>query len=151
MTPGDNKPIVLFVDDDEDDFLQSKEAFLEAWPDCEVRWAENGQQMLDYLSSTNRFAGSPNTELPSLIISDLSMPFMNGREALKEVKMNPKYKQIPFLIMSATLAEKDVHFCYENKANAFINKPFDHQKLVSVYAGISKYWLKTMAPHARTI
>jgi CheY-like chemotaxis protein len=78
---------------------------------------------------------------PGLVLLDLNMPRMNGREVLKEMKSDPDLKRIPVVVLTTSDEEMDVMHCYEHGANTFITKPVDFNKFVQAIIVIGEYWL----------
>ncbi len=135
---------ILIADDDEDDrFLINR-----AMKECEMRnhlyFLGDGQELVDhlagYLSGTHPGA---NPVLPCLILLDLNMPRMDGREALKIVKNHNVLKRIPVVIMSNSKSPEDVEYSYKEGANSFFTKPLDYVNLVSLMSLLKAYWLNS--------
>ena len=103
---------VVMADDDADDRMLVKDAFKETHPSCGLDFVENGEQLLDYLS--RRGTGAP---YPGLILLDLNMPRMDGREALAEIRRDPNLRCIPVVIFTTSCAEDDVLRTYDLGAN----------------------------------
>src|SRR5688572_19897961 len=120
--------LVIVADDDEEDFEMARNAFHEADPDCEVRWAEHGGRLLDMLR-----ASEDDTRPASLVIMDLNMPFKSGREALREIKSDPFLRRIPVIVMTLSRYSADVRHCYEDGANCVLIKPFEYFELVRTF------------------
>ncbi len=136
MLSRQKRPLVILADDDEDDFLMSKEALLKSIPDCDILWAENGEKVFEILQ---------DREIkPSLIVMDLNMPCKDGRETLQEIRSNPVFSALPVIMMTMSTHPTDTKFCYENGANSVIQKPSQFGQLLKVFETISKYWLHTV-------
>lgn len=123
-----NQPVkelfILLADDDPVDC----ELFLEGIKDtgikCKVHEVENGQLLLDYLSTADHY--------PDMIILDLNMPVKDGRETLKELKKTPAYKHIPVFILSTSNARFDVEVACHSGANMFLIKPHGYKEIVEM-------------------
>ena len=128
--------MIAIVDDDADDREIVKDAFLAVTEDREYGLFENGEELLQHLQS-----GGSN-ELPELVLLDLNMPGMDGRETLKAIKSHPVYKTIPVLIFTTSSSPKDKSNAYALGANCFISKPDTFQKLTEMAQCVTKLWLR---------
>jgi two-component system, response regulator len=139
---GTVKPItILMADDDPDDRLMAKEAFEENMLANELRFVEDGEELLDYLYNRGKYSDA-NNPLPGLILLDLNMPKKDGREVLKELKETPQFRRIPVIILTTSKAEEDVLRSYDLGVNSFITKPVTFDELVNVVKNIGKYWFE---------
>jgi CheY-like chemotaxis protein len=130
-----NKISIAIVDDDADDREIIKDAFAASGKTAECILLENGDALIDFLTS------SPSTDLPSLVMLDLNMPGKDGREALKEIKTNNQLQTIPIIVFTTSSSLKDKQVVYELGANCFITKPDTFNKLVDLTQSITKLWL----------
>lgn len=133
--------VILVADDDPDDRMLTKEAFEENKLNNELRFVENGEELMDYLHQRGKYNTS-NAPRPGLILLDLNMPKKDGREALEEIKQNPELKRIPVVVLTTSKAEKDIDNSYNLGANSFITKPVTFENLVKVTSRLGQYWLK---------
>ena len=127
-------PIVI-VDDDADDRGLIKDAFRENNADREFALLESADMLLDFLK------GAADTELPSLVLLDLNMPGKDGREALRDIKKDPKFKHIPVIVFSTSSLDKDRIISYELGANCFLTKPSSYQEMIYLTDAIVKLWV----------
>lgn len=139
------QPVILIAEDDEDDFMLWKEALIKARADLDVRWAANGQEVMDYLRKKNAFRES-DAPRPSFILMDLNMPFKDGRETLKEIKADPELRVIPVVILTTSLYSADVDYCYKQGANSVMTKPIGLSQVMRKFEGLARYWLEATAP-----
>jgi CheY-like chemotaxis protein len=130
-----NKISIAIVDDDADDREIIKDAFAVSGKNAECILLENGDALIDFLTS------SAANNLPSLIMLDLNMPGKDGREALKEIKTNNQLQTIPIIVFTTSSSSKDKTVVYELGANCFITKPDTFNKLVDLTQSITKLWL----------
>ena len=114
---------ILIADDDADDRLMAKEALEECRLANHIDFVEDGVELLDYLRARGRYAARRATRRPGLIILDLNMPKMDGREALREIKADPSLRRIPIVVMTTSKAEEDIYRTYDLGVNSFITKP----------------------------
>lgn len=132
-------PIILMADDDADDRILAKEALSENKLANELYFVEDGEELLDYLYQRGKF-NSENAPRPGLILLDLNMPKMDGREALREIKGDDRLKKIPVIVLTTSKAEEDIIRSYELGVNSFITKPVTFDELVEVTRQIGRYW-----------
>lgn len=132
--PTPRKPHILLVEDDDWDALAATEAFTASSFAPTLERAEDGVIALERL----RRAGAA---LPDLILLDLNLPRMDGRELLGHIKTDPVLRRIPVIILSTSKAEKDVLRAYDLHANAYVNKPFDPEEYPPLVSAIEQFWL----------
>lgn len=131
------RQVILIVDDDSDDREIIRDAFMSSKTDNkEYVFIENGDRLLDYLQ------GSEINDLPSLIMLDLNMPGKDGREALKEIKKEEHFKNIPIVVFTTSASQRDRDTSYSLGANCFVTKPDTFNKLVELTDSISRLWLQ---------
>jgi len=123
---------IMLVDDSAADRMLVKLSLEDSKLINKLVMAEEGAEALSIL----RGGG----ELPSLILLDLNMPGMDGREFLKQIKADPDLKAIPVVVLSSSLAEQDVLGSYENYCSGYIAKPVTLEGLVKVVATLEEYW-----------
>jgi two-component system response regulator len=143
MNKLNNKVTILMADDDPDDQILLKEALKENSIPNSVCFVENGEELIDYLYKRGKFEEVVAT--PGLILLDLNMPKMDGRQALKLLKADPILKKIPIVVLTTSRADSDVLECYDLGVNSFISKPVNFKELVEVTREISNYWLGTVS------
>jgi len=136
-----NVNTILLADDDEDDRILVKEALLDAnFPYDNLFFVEDGQDLMDYLNGLGKYNGADRVSLPDLILLDLNMPKKDGREALREIKTNPRLKRIPIIVLTTSTSSIDVNDCYDIGANTYISKPNSFAGMVSIMQSIKNYW-----------
>jgi two-component system, response regulator len=133
---------LLVAEDDEDDRNFIKNAWEEGCIPNDLRFVEDGEELTDYLSRMGKYSDPASSPRPTVILLDLNMPRKNGHEALLEIKSNPKFSQIPIIVLTSSKAEEDICRSYDCGANSFIIKPVTHESLVYVLGIVEKYWLK---------
>src|SRR5207248_2882131 len=133
---------ILMADDDADDRLMAKEAFEESRVVNDLRFVEDGVELLDYLKRRGKFSDPAISPRPGLILLDLNMPKKDGREALKEIKADPKLKNIRIVILTTSAGEEDVLRSYDISAASYITKPVTFEGLVEIVKTLGKYWLE---------
>ena len=103
----------------------------------------DGREAVNYLRHQGEWIGRLDRPLPSLILLDLKMPRMNGKQVLKEVKGDDEFKSIPVVMLTSSGLESDMKECYELGANSYIVKPVTYSDFVKTVREIPEYWLKT--------
>ena len=129
------------ADDDADDRMLAQSAFEENNITNPLHFVENGAELMDYLRKSGKYA-SNTEEQPGLILLDLNMPKMDGREALREIKSDNALKHIPVVILTTSKAETDIYKCYNLGANCFITKPVSFENLLETVRCLGKFWLE---------
>lgn len=137
------KPIaILIADDDAEDRMLAKDALEESRLANEVHFVEDGEALMHYLFNQGKFADKEKYPKPGIILLDLNMPKMDGREALKEIKSNANLRSIPIVVLTTSKAEEDILKTYNLGVNSFITKPVSFESLVNVMKTLCKYWFE---------
>jgi len=131
---------ILMAEDDADDRLLVKDALAECHWEGDLRFVENGEELLDYLMRRGKYGQSAMAPRPGLILLDLNMPRKDGREALREIKADAELGRIPVVIFTTSKADTDIGRLYDLGANSFISKPIQFDALVSVMRTLGQYW-----------
>ena len=134
--------VVLIADDDPEDRMLIEDAFEESRLVNTLAFVEDGEELLDYLCRRNGFSDPIASPWPGLILLDLNMPRMDGREALKEIKSDPGLRQIPIVVMTTSQADEDIVRSYDLGVNSFITKPVSFEGLVDVVKALGRYWFQ---------
>lgn len=133
---------ILMADDDPDDRLLTREALQESHVLNDLRFVVDGVELLEYLRRQGRYSDAASAPRPGLILLDLNMPRMDGREALREIKADPALRRIPVVIMTTSKAEEDVARSYDLGANSFVTKPVSFEGLVAAMTMLANYWIE---------
>ena len=142
MKRPQNEVTVLMVDDDEDDCLLVKEAFVENHLPSDLRFVRDGEQLMDYLHRRDRFSDPAASPCPGLILLDLNMPRKDGREVLREIKADPRLRHIPVVVLTTSQEKRDILRSYDLGASSFITKPVAFDELVEIIRSLGQYWLE---------
>jgi CheY-like chemotaxis protein len=145
--PQERRPLtILMADDDTEDCRLSQEALNDARLLNDMRFVYDGAELLDYLRGSGEYGeGGREAPEPGIILLDLNMPKMDGREALAEIKADPELRSIPVVVLTTSKAEEDILRSYDLGANSFITKPVTFTGLVEVMQGLSRYWFEIVA------
>jgi CheY-like chemotaxis protein len=133
---------ILLADDDEDDRLMTRDALRDARLHNALRTVIDGVELMAYLRRTGRYSDPSDSPRPGMILLDLNMPRMDGREALAEIKRDPELRSIPVVVLTTSKAEEDVIRSYDLGVNSFITKPVTFLGLVEVMKVFSRYWME---------
>ena len=140
--------VVLYADDDPEDRMLARDALEEAKSGNELRFVEDGEELLDYLCHRGRFNGR-NAPTPDIILLDLNMPKKDGREALREIKENPRLRHIPVIVLTTSKAEEDILRTYDLGVSSYISKPVHFDGLVEAMKTLQRYWFEIVKLPAR--
>ena len=139
MTQPDARPIeVLLVEDDPGDVLMTRDAFEEHKLRITLHVVSNGVDAMHFLRKVAPYAQSPT---PDLILLDLNLPRMDGREVLAEIKLDEALRRIPVVVLTTSDAEEDVLRSYNLHANAYVAKPVDFEQFVHVVRQVDEFFL----------
>lgn len=134
---------ILICDDDEDDRMLTQQALEDAHISNDLRFVEDGEQLLEYLYQRGQFSGETGAApRPGLILLDLNMPKMDGREALQRIKGDPTLIDIPVVVLTTSGLDADVIRSYRLGVNSFITKPVTFSGLVEAMNVLGRYWLE---------
>lgn len=134
---------ILICDDDEDDRMLTQQALEDAHVSNNLRFVEDGEQLLDYLYQRAAYSGETGkAPRPGLILLDLNMPKMDGREALKVIKGDKTLQDIPIVVLSTSGFDQDIIKSYQLGVNSFITKPVTFSGLVEAMNVLGRYWLE---------
>ena len=132
------KPIhILLVEDNPGDVRLIVEALRESKVIAAVAVAKDGIEALDMLHQRPPFEKEPR---PDLILLDLNLPRMDGREFLEVIKKSSDFKHIPVVILTTSAAEQDIVQAYKLHANCFITKPVDLEQFINIVQSIDDFW-----------
>jgi two-component system response regulator len=137
------KPITIQIaDDDPDDRQLTKEAFAESHLANDLRFVEDGEELMDYLYRRGKYTDPAAAPRPSILLLDLNMPRKDGREALQELKNDPRFRAIRVIVMTTSKAEEDIVRSYDLSAASYITKPVTFEGLLDVIKALGRYWLE---------
>lgn len=129
---------VLLVEDNPGDVRLTQEALKDAKVANRLHLARDGVEALEYLRQSGEDGSRPR---PDLVLLDLNLPRMSGREVLQVIKADPELKRIPVVVLTTSQDEADVLRAYELHANCYISKPVDLDRFMSVVRMIEDFWL----------
>jgi CheY-like chemotaxis protein len=145
--PSSRRPAtVLSAEDDADFRLLLARAVARSSLDVDLRFVEDGEQLLDYLQRRGPYAGDGHAPRPALILLDLNLPRTDGREALSAIKGDPALRAIPVVVCTTSNAVEDIALCYDLGANGFVHKPMDMPALIDLVSTVGHYWIDLVEP-----
>ncbi len=142
MARAANPITILMADDDPDDRQMTREAFHECRLTNDLRFVEDGAELMDYLCRRNEYSDPDCSPRPGLILLDLNMPKKDGREALREIQANPSLRTIRVVVLSTSNSKDDILRTYDLGASSYVTKPATFAALVDVVATMGRYWLE---------
>ena len=134
MPEGKTTKRIVVTDDDSEDRFIMQMAFSELGIANPVVYLQDGVELMYYLHN-------PQPVLPSLILLDLNMPRMDGKQALKQIKSHSVFCSIPVLVLTTSATQKDVDECYSLGANGYLVKPHEYSALLELLRSIQYFWL----------
>lgn len=129
---------ILLVEDNEGDVVLTLEALREAKLRNKISVVRDGEEALQFLYQEGKYAAAA---LPQLILLDINLPKMDGKEVLNRIKSDPNLKKIPVIILTTSSSEKDILESYNNHANCYVTKPVDLQNFINVIHTIEGFWI----------
>lgn len=148
MTAPNRRGAILMADDDPEDRELTRKALSAASVDFDFHTVGNGEELLAYLRRPRR-GKTRSPRWPDLILLDLNMPVMDGREALAEIKNDDDLRRIPIIVLTTSDADSDVIHSYELGANSYLTKPGTFQELVQMVKQVEQYWFELVQLPAR--
>ena len=135
---------VLTAEDDPDDRAMVKEAFQKSGQNNSLFFVQDGIELLQYLRKLGRYSAPISTPRPDLILLDLNMPRMDGRQALAEIKADPDLRSIPVVVLTISNIQDDILHTYDLGGAGFIIKPESFEGMVEMVNGLSQYWFEVV-------
>lgn len=129
---------VLLVEDDPGDVLMTREAFEDYKVRNHLHVVNDGTGAMAFLRREGEYADAPR---PDLVLLDLNLPRMDGREVLQEIKSDPELSSIPVVVLTTSEAEEDVLRSYSLHANAYVTKPVDFERFIHVVRQIDDFFV----------
>lgn len=136
--------VILMAEDDPDDALLATEALEESRLINTLKVVENGADALDYLYQRGAYADPGSAPRPGVVLLDLNMPRMDGREVLRLMKEDKELRRIPVVVLTTSKAEEDVLRSYDLGASGYITKPVTFEGLVEVMRVLGDYWFQVV-------
>jgi CheY-like chemotaxis protein len=142
MNPAPKPITILMADDEPSDRILAAEALKDARLINDLRFVENGEELMDYLLRREKFAPPAPAPRPGMILLDLNMPKKDGRTVLKEIKENPDLRDIPIAVLTASKDDADIYRSYDLGVNTYIVKPVTFEAIVDTLQTVEKHWFQ---------
>ena len=134
--------IILVAEDDPDDQLLIRDAFEESRVANQVLFVNDGEELMDFLKRQGAYTDPQTSPRPGIILLDLNMPRMDGREALAEIKSDPELRRIPVVALTTSKTEEDILRSYDLGVSSFVTKPVSFDSFVEVLKVLGMYWFE---------
>lgn len=144
MTAKASRAALLIAEDDDEDFLLLKKA-LPGSPFVTMHRLRDGDELLDFLLARGGYRGSQALPSSFVVLLDLDMPRVDGRQVLRALRSRPELRRIPVVVLSGAATEADVDLVYELGANSFIRKPAGFQRFSQAMHRLQEYWFETVS------
>jgi two-component system, chemotaxis family, response regulator Rcp1 len=132
---------ILLVEDSPSDVLLTREALRDARIANDLSVARDGEEAMEYLRQEGEHSGKGR---PDIVILDLNLPRMNGREVLREIKGDDALRRIPVIILTTSSSDRDIGECYDSHANCFLTKPIDFEEFIDVVRSMEHFWISVV-------
>ncbi len=134
--------VILLVEDDPGDQELTRRALRESKICNELCLVEDGEEALDYLFRRGRYEAPSDSPRPDLILLDLNLPRVDGREVMKQINADSELRMIPVVVLTISQQEEDIIRSYELVCNSFIIKPIDMNQFIRVIKYLEEYWFE---------
>jgi len=135
---GERQIEVLLVEDDPGDVMMTREAFQDYKLQNQLHVVSDGAEAMEFLRQEGEYAGRPR---PDLVLLDLNLPRMDGRQVLEAIKSDPELASIPVVVLTTSENEDDVLRSYSLHANAYVTKPVDFARFIEVIRQIDDFFV----------
>lgn len=140
MNKNSQRFCVLLIEDNPGDVRLTQEAFRETGENVDLEVVMDGVEAVDFLRKEGAYADKPT---PDLILLDLNLPKWDGRQVLRNIKIDDQLRRIPVVVLTTSNASQDILNSYDLHANCFINKPVDFDNFFNIIKKIQEFWLHT--------
>ena len=138
---GERQIEILLVEDDPGDVMMTREAFQDYKLHNELHVVSDGAEAMAFLRQEGEYAGRPR---PDLVLLDLNLPRMDGRQVLEAIKSDPELASIPVVVLTTSENEDDVLRSYSLHANAYVTKPVDFERFIAVVRQIDEFFVSVV-------
>jgi CheY-like chemotaxis protein len=133
---------ILLVEDNEGDIVLTLEAFNDVKLRNKVSVAKDGEEAIKFLNKEGKYK---DAELPDMVLLDINLPKIDGKEVLTYIKTSDQFKTLPVVMLTTSSSEKDIQESYAGYANCYITKPVDFTKFIEVVKSIENFWISIVA------
>lgn len=143
MMQLDAKPaVILLVEDDPGDQELTLRAFEESKLKNELHIVEDGEEAINYLLRQGKYVDPASSPKPDLILLDLNLPKMDGRQVLERIRHEPELRRMAVVVLTTSRQEQDIIRSYDLGCNSFITKPVDMVQFAKVIESLEQYWFQ---------
>lgn len=134
--------VVLLIEDDIADQELTRRALVEGVVSVDLRIVSSGREAMDYLNHKGKYSDPRSSPRPDLILLDLNLPGMSGREVLAEIRSDPDLRQLVVVVLTTSDQIADVSRSYELACHSYITKPVQAEKFISIIRSLGHYWFE---------
>jgi two-component system response regulator len=134
--------LILLVEDNPDDEELTLMAIKQSRVLCEVVVTRDGEEALDYLFGTGKFAGPGPSHQPYLVLLDLNLPKVGGLEVLERLRADPRTQCVPVVVLTSSSEGKDIQASYRLGANSYVRKPVQFERFTTALQQLAQYWMQ---------
>ena len=146
MAPDDGSVDILMVEDNPDDERLTLRAFAKNKLTNRIHVVRDGQEALDYVFCTGKYADRKITDRPHVILLDIKLPLIDGIEVLRRIKADERTRTIPVVMLTSSREERDLVETYRLGVNSYIVKPVDFEQFTESARSLGMYWLLMNRP-----
>ncbi|MDX2218596.1 MAG: response regulator [Burkholderiales bacterium] len=139
--PETPDPLILLIDDNEVDQFLTRRAFAQSGFRVRLETVDDGDQALKFLRRQPPFESAP---VPHLVLLDINMPRMGGKDVLRAMKSDETLRRIPVVALTTSQSDRDKQEMYDLRANSYIIKPVDFNAFVEIVRSLCQYWFRTV-------
>lgn len=141
-----NRGKILMIEDNRSDIELTRRAMVKSHITNELVVVEDGQEALDYLFGEGAYKDRDISRLPTIVLLDLKLPRVDGREVLRRIRESPLTRRLPVVILTSSSEEQDLAASYDLGVNSYIRKPVDFNRFVEAIRILGLYWLVLNEP-----
>ncbi len=141
-TSGTNPAVILLVEDDPGDQELTRRALDAGGMPYELHVVQDGEEALDYLFRRGKYRDPRLSPRPDLILLDLNMPRVDGRQVLRHIRADPGLRRLAVVVLTTSRLEEDVTSTYDLGANSYITKPAELQRFLQMMQTLGTYWFQ---------
>jgi len=138
----DKQGVVLLVEDNPAEQNLARRSFAKGHVQADLRVVSDGEEAIDYLFRRGVYSDKETSPTPDIILLDLNLPKIDGRQVLERIKSDSNLSKIPVIVLTTSKKEEDILKTYELGCNSFLNKPVEVEDFVKVLSELGSYWLK---------
>lgn len=138
----EKSPVLLMVDDDDEDIYLTKRAFCAQQPNLQFQSVQNSSDLFDYLYNRGEFSDKEANSTPDVILLDINIPKQNGFTILENLRNDTSHGHIPIVMLTTSSADHDIRKAYQLGANSFISKTVSSDGMTEVADKFCSYWFK---------